>query len=79
MSIIVKWKNLALNPIEKELKLPSHAYNIHTEFGGWFNDKDIYLWWKEYGIDKCKKIVSTKWKANLSIVKIEIYEDNEKQ
>lgn len=55
MPIIVKWKNLALKPVEKQLILPNHASNIHTEFGGWFNDKDIYLWWKEYGIDKCKK------------------------
>jgi hypothetical protein len=69
---VVKWKNLALNPIEKQLELPDHAYNIRAEFGGWTSDKDIYLWWCEYGTDKCKKIVSTKWRVNLEKVKIEI-------
>lgn len=70
--IIVKWKNLALTPKEKQLELPDHAYNIHTEFGGWYSSRDIYLWWQEYGNDKCKKIVSTKWRGNLENVKIEI-------
>lgn len=55
IAIIVKWKNLALTPKEKSLELPSHAYNIHTEFGGWYSDRDIYLWWREFGNDKCKK------------------------
>lgn len=72
MSIIVKWKTLGLVPKEKQIELPDHATNIHTEFGGWYSDRDIYVWWKEYNIDKCKKIVSTKWKSNLKQVNIQI-------
>lgn len=77
MAIIVKWKNLALTPQEKQLELPDHATQIHTEFGGWTSDRDIYLWGKEYGNDKCKKIVSTRWKSNLSQIKIEINQKGE--
>lgn len=72
MPIIVEWKTLGIAPKVKQLELPEHAYDIHTEFGGWFSDRDIYLWWKEFGNYKCKKIVSTRWRVNLQQVKINI-------
>lgn len=70
--IIVKWKTLGFARKEKEVELPAHATHIHTEFGGWLNNNGIWLWWKEYGNDRCKKLVSTTNRYNLDKVKIQI-------
>jgi len=76
--IIVRWKNFAINPKTKELELPDNAYNIHLERGGWTTDRDIYLWWKEFDNDKCKKIITTRWHSPETI-KIEIEENGIKR
>lgn len=57
---------------QKHLEIPDHAYSIRKEWGGWFADNGVYLWWKEYGNDRCKKLVATKWKANLDIINISV-------
>lgn len=70
--ITVSWLTFGLTRKRKEMQLPDHAINIRAEFGGWYSDRDIYLWWNEFGNDKCKKIVSTKWKANLNNLSLQI-------
>lgn len=67
MAITVTWMNRALTPKEKSIELPDHATNIHTEWGGWYENDGIYLWWREYGNDKCKKLITTKWKSDVAI------------
>lgn len=67
--IKIQFMNLALTPKLVTMEIPDKCYQIHLEFGGWYSDRDIYLWYKDpYSVDKCKKIISTKWKCNLSKV-----------
>ena len=67
--ILIKWKSLALTPQEKVIELPNESSDIHLEWGGWYSDRDIYLWWKNrFSVLKCKKIATTKWYSNLNKV-----------
>lgn len=68
----VSWLSFGLTRKRKIMTLPANATNIRPEFGGWTSNRDIYVWWKENGIDKCKKIVSTRWKMNLDSLSFKI-------
>lgn len=70
MPITIKWRNLAINPKIKQTEIPDHATNIHLECGGWYSTNDVYLWWNEYGNDKCRKLVTSKW-PHTAIKKVE--------
>jgi hypothetical protein len=76
MAITVSWLSMGLKRVRKEISLPDHATHIRAEFGGWYSDRDIYLWWNDRGIDKCKKIVSTKQKCNLNSLGLKITPHN---
>lgn len=72
---LVSWLSLALTRKRKTLELPDGATQIRIEFGGWYSDRDIYVWWKDqYGIDKCKKIVSTRWQDNMKHISFKVEE-----
>ena len=60
--MIFKYVNLIGK--DKQIEIPNEAYRIHLEVGGWSSDEGVYLWWKEYGIDKCK-CLSRKNRHNL--------------
>lgn len=70
--IIVSWLDFGLTRKRKQMLIPGHASKIRVEFGGWSSGRDIYLWWNEYGVDKCKKIVSTRWKENINKLSLKI-------
>ena len=68
MAIKVSWMSQGFKPEKKTIELPDHATNIRTEWGGWITTTGVYLWWKEYGIDKCKKLISTKTKKHIGLI-----------
>jgi hypothetical protein len=68
-SVVISWfsQNALRGKQKKTLELPDDSSDIHLEWGGWYSDNGIYVWYRDkFSVQKCKKLVSMKWKpANL--------------